>query len=406
MPAPDLQRIALARLRGRLLRRRFLEIDPRLRLEVVALAFLVGAFLFWQCRVPFDGLHRAGGERAVAARLAALLAALVAAGGMLAAIRFHHQLRDGVPGPPWLALPIFPSALMEHLRREAAFAVIWVASAAPGILIAAWNLVSLPALLGITLAFTAALVFAGRAGAAIGERFALSRFRAGPLDPRLQALVASGRTARIPPAPAARWVRSSLVGALLAKDLRLARRRSDLVSSSALAIALLGAAAAIWWFPQTRDLVRFAALALTLLAATQAAQFLLALAGSDPFTVLRGLPIGAGALWSSRAIWAAGFAALAVVSQALSAHALPDPARGLFLGWVGAASFAIALLGVHYGMTLFPRSDLGSRLLQLSLSLAMAASLMIPLLGWIILLTAVIHSGRRVPRWSRLESPA
>jgi len=39
----------------------------------------------------------------------------------------------------------------------------------------------------------------------------------------------------------------------------------------------------------------------------------------------------------------------------------------------------------------------------LTLSIAMAASLMIPLLGWILLLTAVIHSARRVPRWSRIE---
>jgi hypothetical protein len=39
----------------------------------------------------------------------------------------------------------------------------------------------------------------------------------------------------------------------------------------------------------------------------------------------------------------------------------------------------------------------------LSLGLSVAASLMIPLMGWFVLITGVIHSARRLGRWSRLE---
>jgi len=34
---------------------------------------------------------------------------------------------------------------------------------------------------------------------------------------------------------------------------------------------------------------------------------------------------------------------------------------------------------------------------------AVAASVMIPLSGWIVLLSAILHSARRLPHWSRLE---
>jgi len=62
------------------------------------------------------------------------------------------------------------------------------------------------------------------------------------------------------------------------------------------------------------------------------------------------------------------------------------------------------VLGVHYGITLYPRAEHAQRMLLLSLAIAMAASVMIPMLGWVLLLTAVLHSARRVPRWDRLEA--
>jgi hypothetical protein len=108
-------------------------------------------------------------------------------------------------------------------------------------------------------------------------------------------------------------------------------------------------------------------------------------------------------VWGARCAWVVLATALLVVAHALGAQGLSPYALHLFLAWVGAASLAIGVLGVNYGVTLFPRPDLAQRLLGLSLGLAVAASLMIPLLGWVVLLAAVLHSARRLPHWPRLE---
>jgi len=55
-------------------------------------------------------------------------------------------------------------------------------------------------------------------------------------------------------------------------------------------------------------------------------------------------------------------------------------------------------------VSLFPRAAEAERLFALSIAIALAASLMIPLLGWIVLLVALLHSSRRVSRWSLPET--
>src|SRR5438876_1131486 len=77
-----------------LVRRRFAQIEPKLRLELGALAVLIGAFLFWHTRVSFDGLARLHGPLAVleaAAGLCAVLAEPPSAGA--------HSRRGLSPGP-------------------------------------------------------------------------------------------------------------------------------------------------------------------------------------------------------------------------------------------------------------------------------------------------------------------
>jgi len=61
---------------------------------------------------------------------------------------------------------------------------------------------------------------------------------------------------------------------------------------------------------------------------------------------------------------------------------------------------------VNYSVTLFPRADHAQRVYGLSLGIAVVGSLLIPLVGWIVLLTAILHSARRLPRWPRLEEGA
>ena len=76
-----------------LVRRRLLGVDLRLRLELLALAGLLGGFLFWQARIPLDGLLRMRGEGAVAAAVLATLLAMAALGGLIAGSRHAVRLR-------------------------------------------------------------------------------------------------------------------------------------------------------------------------------------------------------------------------------------------------------------------------------------------------------------------------
>jgi hypothetical protein len=155
--------------------------------------------------------------------------------------------------------------------------------------------------------------------------------------------------------------------------------------------------------PHMRDLEWVSAFILALLGSAALGEWLVSLSGADPFQTLRSLPVGLGQVWFARAALALAATAGLLTLHAAAASGLTPHALRLFLVWVGGATLAIAALAVNYGVTLFPRADIAQRLLGLSLGLAVAASLMIPLLGWIVLLSAVLHSARRLSRWSRLE---
>ena len=133
------------------------------------------------------------------------------------------------------------------------------------------------------------------------------------------------------------------------------------------------------------------------------AEWLIALVDSDPFPVLRALPLGVMTVWGARMAFAAAGTLIVVVAQAVGARELAPHARRLLLLWSGGATLAIATLGINYAVTLHPRTGVAGRMLGLSLALAVAASIMLPLSGWIILLSGVAHSARRLPLWSRSE---
>jgi len=257
------------------------------------------------------------------------------------------------------------------------------------------------ALLGA--AFAGLLAAGARLGAAIGERLALrAAHRSGvhPLIARLaETSVAAGRrrTGR------ARWDRVPAWLALWRKDFAMARRRSGVRASLLVALTLWALSLGAWSLTGEPALRHFAAFALTLLGAAAFAEALVVLAGSDPFATLRVLPLGVRSLWIARFAWAVLAVIVLSAGHWLAARELSPHALRVFLVWTGAATLGIAALGVNYGVTLFPRVDAAQRLLGLSLGLAVAASVMIPLSGWIVLLSAILHSARRLPYWSRLE---
>jgi len=165
-------------------------------------------------------------------------------------------------------------------------------------------------------------------------------------------------------------------------------------------------AAAVWWLPVHAAVSHTLAFALALVAASAIGEWMIALATEDPFAFLRAQPLGILPVWSGRMAWAAAAALVLGGTQLVAATRLGFHPRVMLASWIALATLAIGALAIQYSLTLFPRAERAARMLTLSLGLAIAASLMIPLSGWIVLLTAVIHSARRLPRWARLEPVA
>jgi len=397
------QASAFRQLERTLTRRRLLQLDPRMRGEIALLSLLIAGFLFWQVRVPLDGLTRARGPLAGTAVIVVAWLTLAGLGGILAGTRHVRCLEAGPAGPEWLALPCEHGPLEHHLAWASRSRAWWLVIPALGVLAAAVGLMPTWWLAPLAAAFALLLYAASTLGCAIAYRAVRITPRKAGLH-RIEQILSQAAPRlmrrRVPspdwqPAPA--WV------ALAAKDLRITLRLGSVLRSVSLPVALGGLSLLAWQIPGEPATRHFAAFTLILLAAATLAEWLAMLAGSDPFGVLRVLPIGVATVWGARFAWGAAGTLLLVLGQAIAARELAPHAWQLFLIWSGAATLTIATLGVNYGVTLFPRADLAQRLLGLALGLAVVASVMLPLSGWIVLLAAVLHSARRLPHWSRLE---
>jgi hypothetical protein len=402
---PHPQAAAFRALERRLARRRLLQLDPRLRGELALLALLLTGFLFWQFRAPLDGLRRAHGPLAVAGVVATtwLVIAVLHAG--FTASRHARRLRADAPGPPWLSLPVDPRLLERHLAWESRARGLWVALPAAGVLAAAAGLVPVAWLALLAALFAWLWLEFGRLGCALGLRDAMRAAEKRPeLPPVVRALASARASARRSRLPAARWRREAVWRALWRKDARLTARVGRLRQAALVPAGLIALSLLAWTLPSAPlEMRHFVAFVLAMLAAATLAEWLVALCGADPFSALRPLPVGVGSLWTARILWGVLGMLVLVVGHGLAARALAAGPLRLFLLWVGGAVLGIATLGLHYGLTLFPRTDLAQRLLGLSLGLAVIASLMFPLSGWLILLSAIAHSARRLPRWHGLE---
>lgn len=385
-----------------LARRRWAQLDLRLRVELAALAILLVGFLFWQVRVPLDGLRNRVGPVAVLQAIAVAWVAISGLGGALAGFRHARRLRSGPAGPEWLALPVRSASLSRHLASDSRSLSWWAMLPASGVLAAAFGLVPtwwLPILAG---AFTWLLLGAGRLGTVVGQWAVVRRAPPGD-DPMVRLLGGAQAAQRRGQLSAARWRRSAPWLVLWLKDLALTLRRPAVARSALTAVVLWTMSVLVWSLPGEASFRHFAAFVAALLGAAALAEWLVALSGSDPFATLRALPVSLSTVWFARFAWAMLGTAALLTAHALGARDLSPHALRLFLAWTGAATLGIAALGVNYGVTLFPRAAVAQRLLGLSLGLAVAASIMIPLSGWIVLLCAILHSARRLRHWDRLE---
>jgi hypothetical protein len=394
---------ALARMERALLSRRFAALDLRLRLELLAFAVLAAGFFGWQVRIPLDGLARHRGATAAVLAVATGLALSLIAGALIAAARQRASFRER-SGPAWLALPLAPAAIATHLARVSAPWALWALIPGAGVLVAGAGLIPNAIHVVLAIAFLALLLPAGRLGATLATAWRPPP-GAGPAIERW--LRVAARTTGRARTHRARWGRGPAWLVLWAKDLSSSLRPGPLRGRLVPALLLALASALAWRLPGDPRLAGFLAFAVALLAAAAFAEWIVELCGSDPFAVLRALPVGPGALWGARfasALLAALL--LAGAHAAVRATATPDPwtpALRLQLVSTGLATLLVCTLGANYGLTLFPRSDHAARMLAVTLGLSIAASLMIPLMGWVILLAGWIHSARRLPRWFALE---
>ncbi|HEY2954663.1 MAG TPA: hypothetical protein VGK89_05395 [Candidatus Eisenbacteria bacterium] len=402
-PRPDFA-AAFAPLERRLLRRRLAAIEPRLRLEIVALGVLAMGYLFWQTRLALASLAFPNRPWAAAAGCAAGLAACALAGAALAGTRHAERLANGFPAPPWLALPVPAGRIHRHLAQDSCAVSRFALLPGLAVLAAGARIVPAGALAALAAGFVVVLDLAGRLGCAIAFGLALLRAPAHPgADPATRVLAVAARPARARRFAPPRWRAERPLAAFLRKDLLLARRPGParLRLLAPLALGLL------WLLPSVVPILPEVALALTyaltLVAAAGMAGWIVALVSADPFPVLRGLPVGVLVVWGARVLWAALGAVALGAGQALAGALAGGRAPHAYFSWTALVSLGIGVLGANYAVTLYPRAQHARRMLGLTLGMATGASLMIPFLGWSLLLAALLHSARRLPRWAWQE---
>ena len=399
--APDFAAVFLRLERG-LLARRLASIEPVLRLEIGALVAIGLAVLFWQARIRLDTTGFAHGPLAAAGESAASLAFCAILGGATAGASHAARLRLGFPGPPWLALPIPARVIARHLTRTSRVLALWAAFPGAAILLAGVGVVPHAISAALAIGFAVALDLAGRAACAIAFRAAWARTGPRPgVEPIVRVLSAAARGGRAERLGAARWQGGGAFAAFLRKDLLLLGRPGPARERLLPPLTLAALGALVWSLPLAPEAVPAVALGLALLAAAGVASWIIALAASDPYPVLRNLPLGVGVVWGARVVWAALAAVTLAAGQAAAAglagaHAPPQAFAGIVL-----PALAIGVLGANYAITLFPRADLADRILAVALAFSLAASLMIYFLGWLVLLVTLVHSARRLKGWEQ-----
>lgn len=403
---------AFARLRRDLMRGRWRRLDPRLRFQVAAIAALLAAPAFWQLRLRYADLALGSGTGGAGLGLLATLAGIAVVGSVGTALRLRRRLRRLPPGPVWTTLPATARELIELQAWEAemplralwALAIAALAAAATvadvGSLLTGVALFPLAWAGGRVAAVRAALAARGRPSApALDDADAATRSLGCLAEAWAVKRPARARERRREGA----WRRMPAVLALVSKDLLLLRHARQPRATLGLAVALGVASVAVWELPTPA--LRAMAFAVALAALAALGEWLIALGGRDPFPLLRSLPTGVGTIWSARMLLGAVATTALAIAHGLAARG-PAPLLHASLGWLVVSGFAITALAVNLQLTLFPQSEPALRLFMLALALAVVCSVMIPLLGWIVLLAAVLQSSRKLARWWVLEDVA
>jgi hypothetical protein len=264
-----------------------------------------------------------------------------------------------------------------------------------GLLAAATGLVPWWASVILAAAFLALLVISSHAGAAFATELVLWRPHAGPAlragDRAIERLFVTTRTVQTTGWVRARWS-AGATQAFLHKDLARTLRHSPARPRAVAWVVLLVLATALWALPLEPAAAAAFSAVLLLAAAAALADWMIALSSGDPYPLLAALPLRAHRVWALRSAVVVAAAVVTAMLLALVARPLgPGPLVQLVAG-LALATLLIGVLGVTYGVTLFPRVETAQQLILLWLAIAIAASAMFPLAGWVILLGALTHA--------------
>ena len=377
------------------------------------LAVILGGYLVLTSRAGLEDLASRWGAWGVVLGVEAVGVVLGALAGGLVAARHFRRLR-APDGPAWMALPVEARDVTRHLAWASKFEALWFVLPALSVVLAAFGLLPGWAYLVVAASVAGFLLL----GADVGVVLATVRARAAAgattpvgrsLPTALRLLTAVPRAGNRDRLPAARFRTVPPWRAIVIKDaLAVARRgelRSGLIAGLALgAVSLLG-----WLLPGQEeahaiDFRNVATFFVTLYAAATFAGWLVALTGTDPFATLRTLPVGVRTMWMARVAWAAGLTLVLVAGHAVLARGLSAGPLLLFLAWLGGSVLGLSMLGVHFGLSLYPHTTTARRMLELTLLVIAITSTVFFLMGWVALLGAIALTARKLPRWERAEA--
>ena len=399
-PVPENPAHAFHALSARLLARRFAALGPRLWFVLAVLVLCVGAFTYWQVRVPLDGVTRHAGVMAATGRLALVLAGCALAGALLAASR-QTAIAEHPPGPEWLALPVPPAEVERHLAREARLPALAVFTPAAAAWLAGAGLLPAVHLAALALAFPVAWWLLTRAACFLAlRRAARASGPARALPASTRALVTARRPAPTARVARARFRTESCWRALARLDRTVSLRAGS--PRARLGLALLALVASIGvWFVSHRDPLESRALSFAgfIMACAALGAWAAWRAAGDPAPAIRPLPIALGDAWRARALPLFVMLGLTLALQACVALPLPAMARaGLVITWL-VPGLLVTLLGLHLGLSLPGNPGAAEQLFYGWLGVGVISSLAIPLFGWGMLIAAFVFTTRRVRRW-------
>lgn len=397
-PTPPPRTSAFRELARTLLRRRVRALGARLTATIVILVVSVSLLAYWKVGLSIALATVRDGDDAGLLRFGLVGVAGLVLSAIVTAMR-ARGFAGRTPGPEWLALPVHPEEVEAHLVREARQpALLFLPPTFAGLVGGIGLLPHAPVLATFVAMIPAWFV--------VTRLTAIATLRTGqPARPGLpaaaRALVSARRTAPPRGLARARFRVEPAWRALARLDAALSTRRGAPAVRLTLAWTLWIMSVALTLLPGPDP--RVVAFAAFLLGCAEWGAWAAWRASGDPASTLRALPFGLGDAWRARMVPAVvivvGIAAGQLAAAATTGDGIP---AAIALGWM-VPGLAIMALGLHLGLSLGGLPRAAENLHYGWLATAVVLNPLIPLIGWVLLVVALVQSTLRLRHWRTPE---